>query len=120
MERHTARVRCPRTLDFTQGLTTAVLVEHRTGASRGTAQARTEAFRFHCSRRLVDQCGRDMVEGCRLTIGYQAKTQGRKQLQHREILDAGVEKAHRQLTAYRKTAVEGTYGLASLDLWVAR
>ena len=55
-----------------------------------------------------------------MTIGYQAKTQGRKQLQHREILDAGVEKAHRQLTAYRKTAVEGTYGLASLDLWVAR
>ena len=28
---------------------------------------------------------RDMVEGCRLTIGYQAKTQGRKQLQHRDL-----------------------------------
>ena len=89
----------PSTLDIAQGLTTAMLVARSTRVSRGTAQAGSEHLFELCLReatavflewnsasmnrsffaslfhQITDQCGRDMVEECRLTITCKAKKQ---------------------------------------------
>ena len=72
MERQAATDTDPRTLDLTHGLTTAVLVERSTGA-RGNR--RWCASRGRCYVGPLDQYGRDISEGCRLTARYQAQKQ---------------------------------------------
>ena len=141
--RQRARDRDPRTLDFTQGPTTAVLVN--TGASRGTAQAWTEPFfLFHYFHRPIEQYGRDMVEECRLTVRYHAQKQSsdscnterpwaqRLSGSHAgynwltessvgcELGRKGAERAYRQLTTRGSSVVQRSDRLERVSLWMTR
>ena len=66
MERQTARDRDPRSLDFTQGLTTAVLVKSSTGASRGTAQVGA------CGRLVLEDTGWTSTHGAEGAVAVKA------------------------------------------------
>ena len=56
MERQAATDTDPRTLDFTQGLTTVVFVERSAGGSRGTAPAVSGNCCERCPREAAPWC----------------------------------------------------------------